>query len=92
MAPVWRWTGRRSRHSGCATWPAQRDQLHGDPGRPGGAAVQDQRQQRGAGEAAGIEGTVEFRTDVFDAASIAALVERLRGVLVAMTADSGNRS
>ena len=35
---------------------------------------------------------MEFRTDVFDAASIAALVERLRGVLVAMIADSGNRS
>jgi non-ribosomal peptide synthetase component F/acyl carrier protein len=39
------------------------------------------------GEAAGIGGTVEFRTDVFDAASIATLVERLQRVLVAMTAD-----
>ena len=28
---------------------AQRDQLHGDAGRPGGAAVQDQRQLRGGG-------------------------------------------
>ena len=28
---------------------AQRDQLHGDPGRPGCAAVQAQRQQRGGG-------------------------------------------
>ena len=28
---------------------AQRDQLHGDPGRPGGAAVQAQRQRRGGG-------------------------------------------
>ncbi|WP_409366108.1 amino acid adenylation domain-containing protein [Mycolicibacterium elephantis] len=39
------------------------------------------------GEAAGISGTVEFRTDVFDAASIETLVERLRRVLEAMTAD-----
>jgi hypothetical protein len=68
------------------------DQLYDDPGRPGGAAVQDQRQRRGAGEAAGIGGTVEFRTDVFDAGSIAALVERLERVLVAMTADSGEGS
>ena len=40
-----------------------------------------------AGEPAGISGTVEFRTDVFDAASIEALIERLRRVVVAMTAD-----
>src|SRR3984957_11884913 len=40
-----------------------------------------------AGEPAGISGTVEFRTDVFDAASIEALIERLGRVLVAMTAD-----
>src|SRR5262249_52633599 len=40
-----------------------------------------------AGEPAGIGGAVEFRTDVFDAASIQALTERLRRVLVAMTAD-----
>ena len=31
-----------------------------------------------AGEPAGIAGTVEFRTDVFDAASIETLIERLR--------------
>ena len=31
-----------------------------------------------AGEPAGISGAVEFRTDVFDAASIEALIERLR--------------
>ena len=31
-----------------------------------------------AGEPAGIGGTVEFRTDVFDAASIQTLIERLR--------------
>ena len=40
-----------------------------------------------AGEPAGIGGAVEFRTDVFDAASIEALIERLGRVLVAMTAD-----
>ena len=40
-----------------------------------------------AGEPAGISGTVEFRTDVFDAASIEALIERFERVLVAMTAD-----
>ena len=40
-----------------------------------------------AGEPAGIGGEVEFRTDVFDAESIEALIERLRRVLVAMTAD-----
>ncbi|MDT5151720.1 MAG: hypothetical protein QOI01_3453, partial [Mycobacterium sp.] len=44
-----------------------------------------------AGETAGIGGTVEFRTDVFDADTISALVERLARVLVAMTADSGAR-
>ncbi len=42
-----------------------------------------------AGEPAGISGAVEFRTDVFDAASIEALIERLERVLVAMTADPG---
>ncbi|WP_165606469.1 condensation domain-containing protein, partial [Mycolicibacterium celeriflavum] len=44
-----------------------------------------------AGEPAGIGGAVEFRTDVFDAASIEVLVERLQRVLVAMTADPGQR-
>ena len=44
-----------------------------------------------AGEPAGIGGMVEFRTDVFDAASIEALIERLRRVLVAMTADPTRR-
>jgi non-ribosomal peptide synthetase component F len=39
------------------------------------------------GEPAGIGGAVEFRTDVFDAASIEALIERLERVLAAMTAD-----
>ncbi len=43
------------------------------------------------GEPAGISGMVEFRTDVFDAASIEALIERLRRVLVAMTADPTRR-
>jgi hypothetical protein len=45
-----------------------------------------------AGAPAGIGGTVEFRTDVFDAASIEALTERFRRVLVAMTAESGQQS
>ena len=40
-----------------------------------------------AGEPAGISGAVEFRTDVFDAASIEALIERFERVVVAMTAD-----
>ena len=44
-----------------------------------------------AGEAAGIGGAVEFRTDVFDAASIEALIGRLERVLVAMTADPTRR-
>jgi non-ribosomal peptide synthetase component F len=45
-----------------------------------------------AGEPAGISGTVEFRTDVFDAASIEMLLERLKRVLMVMTADPGLRS
>ena len=44
-----------------------------------------------AGEPAGIGGEVEFRTDVFDAASIEALIERLRRVLVAVTTDPTRR-
>jgi amino acid adenylation domain-containing protein/non-ribosomal peptide synthase protein (TIGR01720 family) len=43
------------------------------------------------GEPAGISGTVEFRTDVFDADSIDTLTERLRRVLAAMTTDPGQR-
>ncbi|MFZ0715205.1 amino acid adenylation domain-containing protein, partial [Mycobacterium sp.] len=43
------------------------------------------------GEPAGIGGAVEFRTDVFDAASIQTLIERLRRVLVAMTGDPARR-
>ncbi|MBJ7291271.1 non-ribosomal peptide synthetase, partial [Williamsia sp.] len=39
------------------------------------------------GEPAGIGGMVEFRTDVYDHASIEALIDRLRRVLVAVTAD-----
>ncbi|WP_156738045.1 AMP-binding protein, partial [Mycobacterium scrofulaceum] len=42
-------------------------------------------------EPAGISGAVEFRTDVFDAGTVAAVVERLERVLVAMTADPGVR-
>jgi amino acid adenylation domain-containing protein len=45
-----------------------------------------------AGEPAGIRGRVEFRTDVFDATSIETLIERLRRVLVAMTAEPARRS
>ena len=44
-----------------------------------------------AGEPAGIGGAVEFRTDVFDADSIEALIGRLQRVLVAMTADPTRR-
>ncbi|WP_197521221.1 non-ribosomal peptide synthetase, partial [Mycobacterium sp. E787] len=44
-----------------------------------------------AGEPAGIAGAVEFRTDVFDAASIEILIDRFKRVLVAMTADPGQR-
>ena len=44
-----------------------------------------------AGEPAGIGGAVEFRTDVFDAASVEALIERLGRVLVALTADPTRR-
>ena len=44
-----------------------------------------------AGEPAGIGGAVEFRTDVFDAASIEALIERLERVLVAITAEPTRR-
>jgi len=44
-----------------------------------------------AGEPAGIGGLVEFRTDVFDAATIEALVGRLLRVLTAMTADPARR-
>ena len=44
-----------------------------------------------AGEPTGIDAMVEFRSDVFDAASVEALIERLRRVLVAMTADPARR-
>ncbi len=40
-----------------------------------------------AGEPAGIGGTVEFRTDVFDTAGIDTLIERLQRVLAAMTTN-----
>ncbi len=43
------------------------------------------------GGPAGIDGTVEFRTDVFDAHSIATLIERLRRLLTAMTSDPAAR-
>jgi amino acid adenylation domain-containing protein/non-ribosomal peptide synthase protein (TIGR01720 family) len=44
-----------------------------------------------AGEPAGIGGEVEFRTDVFDADSIEALIERLERVLLALTVDPSRR-
>ncbi len=50
-----------------------------------------QEQWTEAGEPAGIAGTVEFRTDVFDAASVEALTERLRRVLEAIVDDPSRR-
>ncbi|MET4429280.1 amino acid adenylation domain-containing protein [Mycolicibacterium sp. 624] len=44
-----------------------------------------------AGEPAGISGSVEFRTDVYDPSSIETLVERLERVVVEMTADPTRR-
>ncbi|WP_156431679.1 condensation domain-containing protein, partial [Mycobacterium sp. GA-1199] len=44
-----------------------------------------------AGQPAGIGGDVEFRTDVFDASSIEAFVERLQRVVVALCADPSRR-
>ena len=44
-----------------------------------------------AGEPAGISGALEFRTDVFDAGSIEALIERLERALMAVTADPTQR-
>ncbi|MBY0289721.1 MAG: amino acid adenylation domain-containing protein, partial [Mycobacteriaceae bacterium] len=44
-----------------------------------------------AGESAGIGGEVEFRTDVFEAVSVEALIQRLQRVLVAITADPTRR-
>ncbi len=43
------------------------------------------------GEPVGIDGAVEFRTDVFDAASIQTMIDRLRRVVAAMTADPTRR-
>jgi non-ribosomal peptide synthetase component F len=45
-----------------------------------------------AGEPAGIGGTVEFRTDVFNVERVETLIERFKRVLVAMTADAGQQS
>ncbi|WP_142254574.1 condensation domain-containing protein, partial [Mycobacterium colombiense] len=44
-----------------------------------------------AGAPAGISGHVEFRTDVFDADTIRALIARLQRVLMAMTAEPTRR-
>ncbi|OMC33796.1 non-ribosomal peptide synthetase [Mycobacterium sp. GA-1841] len=43
------------------------------------------------GAPAGITGTVEFRTDVFDAATIESVIKRFELVLSAMTADTDGR-
>ncbi len=43
------------------------------------------------GTPGGIDGMVEFRTDVFDAASVESLIERLQRVLVVLTADTAQR-
>ncbi|KUI46680.1 hypothetical protein AU198_03705 [Mycobacterium sp. GA-1199] len=43
------------------------------------------------GEPAGISGAVEYRTDVFDAVGVEALVGRLERVLVAMAGEPGRR-
>ncbi|WP_374025613.1 non-ribosomal peptide synthase/polyketide synthase [Mycobacterium sp. HNNTM2301] len=43
------------------------------------------------GEPAGIGGTVEFRTDIYDPASIHTLIDRLRRVVEALTADPARR-
>ena len=44
-----------------------------------------------AGEPDGIRGAVQFRSDVFDAATIETLIGRLEKVLVAMTTDTAQR-
>ena len=44
-----------------------------------------------SGEPDGIGGSVEFRTDVFNASSIEVLVERLGRVLSALTEDPSRR-
>ncbi|MGA5541921.1 amino acid adenylation domain-containing protein [Mycobacterium sp. NPDC051198] len=44
-----------------------------------------------AGEPAGIGGSVEFRTDIFDPSTIEALIARLQRVLVAMLVDPARR-
>ncbi len=44
-----------------------------------------------AGEPTGIGGAVEFRTDVFDSAGVETMIERLRRVVEAMTADPSQR-
>ncbi|MUM17177.1 hypothetical protein BI330_12400 [Mycobacterium sp. CBMA 623] len=45
----------------------------------------------GTGEPAGIGGAVEFRTDVFDVASVESLTARLQRVLAAVTANPSQR-
>ncbi|CAN3130011.1 non-ribosomal peptide synthase/polyketide synthase [Mycobacterium sp. smrl_JER01] len=45
----------------------------------------------GSGEPAGIVGTVEFRTDVFDASTVEVMATRLQRVVAAMVADPARR-
>nr|WP_242879866.1 non-ribosomal peptide synthetase [Streptomyces mobaraensis] len=47
--------------------------------------------RNGDGETAGLDGVVEFNTDVFDKATVATLVERVHRVLTAVAADPGLR-
>ena len=79
-APGWPWVICRSRRCSADTQAAKMD-----------LAFFLEERWTEAGEPAGIGGVVEFRTDVFDAASIQALIERLERVLVAVTADPGRR-
>jgi non-ribosomal peptide synthetase component F len=44
-----------------------------------------------AGEPAGVGGRVEYRTDVFDQGTVAALIDRLRHVVTTVTGDSNRR-
>ncbi|PPI88997.1 non-ribosomal peptide synthetase, partial [Nocardia nova] len=41
------------------------------------------------GDSAGLTGTVEFRTDIFDATTIDTLIQRLERTLIAITRDPG---
>ena len=78
--PGWRWVMCRSRPLSAETQTARMDLVF---------SLGERLSE--AGEPAGIGGSVEFRTDVFDAASIEVLIERLARVLAALTADPARR-